>query len=381
MQTNSTNKEYYDVSSLIEGDFSRKIWKMDTSHYSILEKFLNKSNENKIKIEKTRENKYKFINPDILNKRDKNGAFASRTIEQYIRILIFYDVVDYKEIENLKLIKWNELIERIINGEINLTIKSIDSESYLLNNLDKIVNSIKGQLKSENKNIREDAIKILSTMEIFLNYKNSDFSNSLSIKTFKEFLSHYDFDIKKSKSGGSGEGYINELKNWIKMYDYSEKLLLSLLGKEQVILDDDQQQPFMSVDFTGYGYLGEYLFNELLNHEGIEHEWISQKDKYAPYDFKSNENYIEVKTATTKRNKISFNLSWNEYIQHQAKKDKYKICYIDGVYNLDIKKVIRFGIGNFKKLINENEIVFKEIEYDELKNYKLSSKGYWVTEK
>lgn len=368
----------FNISKLINGSFKREIWKMDTSHFSILQKFLLNSNEKKIILNEVGDNRYQFFNPQII-KRENDPGYSNGAIGQYIRILLFYGVIDYVQITKLNCSSWTCVIKEIIEGNVNLKEFGKDPESYLLDNFNEIANGIKEQLNSDNEMIRLNAIKITSTMETFINYKNSSFAKELKVENFNQFLREYEYEIDAIRPDGSDDGYIDELKNWMKMYDYCEEILRFLL--EDKTTRDDVEDPFGKIDFSGYGYVGEYIYNEYLRSKGIEHEWVSIKDKYSPFDFKVEQDWIEVKTATNKRNKISFNLSWNEYIQHQAKKERYKILYIDGIYNIDIKKIMRSGVNDIDQLIIDNDIVFHEITYNEIRDYRFAPKGYWVTEK
>ncbi len=368
----------FDISKLINKNFKREIWKMDTSHFSILQKFLLNSNNKKIDVNEVSNNRYQFFNPTLI-KRDSDPGFSKGAIGQYIRILVFYNVISHNVIESLKCSSWSCVFEEMLNGNLNMEVFGKEPESYLIDNFNEISFSIKEQVNSENQMIRLNAIKILSTMETFINYKNSPLAKELKVENFNKFLREYEYEIDAIRPDGSDEGYIDELKNWIKMYDYCEELLNSLLGSEST--SDEIEDSFGKIDFTGYGYIGEYIYNEYLERNNIDHKWVSVSDKYSPYDFQVEDNWVEVKTATNKRNKISFNLSWNEYIHHQAKKEKYKILYIDGVYNIDIKKIIRNGIQNLDLLMQENEIIFHELTYKEIREYRFAPKGYWVSEK
>ncbi len=378
MHENTINR-VFDISTLIDGNFERDIWKMDTSHISILKKFILNSKEPKIILKEVDENRYRFFNPSLI-KNERDPGYSQGAITQYIRILCFYNLISFKDIIALGCKNWKCVMQKMMEGKINLKDFNKTPESYLIENFKNITESIKKQINSENKIIRENAIRILSTMEVFINYKNSDYSREIKIDNFNEFLREYPFHIKNPKVNGDPHGYIEELNNWMKLFDYCEQILEDILGlrKEDEKVNDEV---FGKIDFTGYGYIGEYLFNEYLNSKKEEHEWVSIKDKYSPYDFKVGEICIEVKTPTNKRNKVSFNLSWNEYVHHQSRKEKYKIYYIDGVYNLDVKKLLLEGIRDFEKLVSENQIAFKEISYKELREYRLAPKGYWVSEK
>ncbi len=368
----------FDISKIINNDFEREVWKMDTSHYSILQKFLLNSTQNIIDLKEVGDNRYQFFNPSVI-KRKEDPGFSMGAITQYARVLVFYNVLSYKDLVNLNCKSWKCVIAEMLEGNVKLTNNNINPEAYLLDNFVDIRNSILEQINSDNDLIRNNAVKILSTMETFINYKNSKYAEDLKVENFNTFIRNYEYDIKAPKPNGTDEGYIDELKNWMKMYDYCEEILTSLFKDENEAIISEEA--FNSIGFSEYGYVGEYVYNEYLKMKNIDHEWVSSKDKYSPYDFRVEEDWVEVKTASNKRKKISFNLSWNEYIQHQAKKERYKILYIDGIYNIDLKKIIRNGINDINKLISEYDITFKEITYSELRDYHLSSKGYWVTEK
>lgn len=367
----------YNIENIINKEFEREIWKMDTSHFSILIKFLTNSTNTNITIKKIADNRFQFIEPSFI-KRENDPGFSQGAILQYIRVLTFYNVINHKDIEKLNCNSWKCVFDEMLDGNIKLTNFDENIENYLINNIDSISKAIKEQAKSNSKIIFKNSIKILSTMETFLNYKNSPYSRDLKASSFNDFLNNYEFTTKGIRPNGDDEGYIDELKNWLKMYDYCEELFKIIL---ELDTSSSIEDAFASIDFSGYGYLGEYIVDKYLEEKKITYEWVSIKNKYSPFDFKADDMILEVKTPTTKRNKISFNLSWNEYIQHQSKKEKYKILYVDGVYNIDLKKVMKNGINDINGFILENDINIHEIEYKEIRDYRFASKGYWVSEK
>ncbi len=370
----------YDISKLIQGEIKRKFWKLDTSHYSILKKFLPNHNEGLILLNPVNEDNKSFdiISPHIINKKDKSD-FGISTISQYIRILLFYNVIDYEEIIKINPKSWVDLIRKIAKDGIVIKYSSIEVKDYLKNNKHKIVKAIKDKINCSNKLIRKETIKFLVNMEIFLNFTSSLEEYKFNEEGFIDFLENYAYDVIEID-----KNYPDELANMMQMYEYTKEIFNLLLNTSSVEIGENINylESDEDIDFEGFGYVGEYIYNEYLRKNTREKfEWTANKEKYSPYDFKVGDKYIEIKTPTKNRSKISFHLSWNEFKKHELEKERYIIYFIDGVYNLELKHFFANEINDINKFMKEKNITLKRILYNEIKDLNFFPKGYWVKEK
>lgn len=198
---------------------------MDTSHYSILEKFLRYSQHPQIRVDFYKD-RYDIINPSIVVKRSNH--VASATMRQYAQILVFYGLIDFDIIKNNRCKNWKEVLDLMVDGEFDLPFYSMSCDRYLRENVEYISMNIKKILNSNIEFVKETVIKILSTMEIFLNYKNWSSVSVFVEDDFDRYINSYPWKINLSnKSNGK---YKSEYTNWKDMFSFSEKLLAELLS-------------------------------------------------------------------------------------------------------------------------------------------------------
>lgn len=387
-------KLVWDVSKLIKGDFEREVWKMDTSHMFILKSFLKNDNNGKIKIQKIGE-EYEFLQPKVLNKNGKS-KYGRSAVHQYLRILTFYNVIDHDTWIKNDIKSRDSMVTHAV--KYGLDIKpNTDAMQYLRENSFEIFENIKkvlqfgSEVSGSNKLLRDDFIKITTTAEFVLNYKN-EFERS-SKKTIEKYFDNYkqftNTEIKK-RGKDSSENYITSYKDYIAVSYFFEKMFACLILKDKKVIKDLWSNiDDVNYDFGTYGYFGEVLVNKMLSEENDEEDavitWQSQIVKTAPYDFKvdkpNNELFVEVKTKVASNPKIAFQLSGNEHKIYNEHEDNYKIYYVDGIYNLKNLEEILDLKGSAEEFIKKNNIDVKILGYQELKDLSYVPKGFWVREK
>lgn len=368
MQTNFR----FNLNSLKGFDQNRKIWVMDTSHHHILNAILNETNDGFLTAKDYNGDRTCFISPIVTN-NGKEG-FGDNTFNQYIRILIFFGIVDYKILIENNIKNWKNFNEYIIKNGIEIKPYK-DFKEYLSKNVSNIAKNIKEILLLDNF-ISKDANNILSTIEFFLNYKDS--AEEISVPEIVEYFKNYSLGISQLKSNSDINSIHGEFSIYIKLIEFYERLIYELMG----ISVDAIEDPFdFQLDFEGYGYLGELIINFLLRDRYNEIDWVSKRDKRSNHDFKADGDYIEVKTSATKKAKVAFNLSWNEYVLQQNNKDNYYIYYVDGLYNVkEPEKTIMKFLNNMEEFVKQNNIKIEIIDSRMLKKYEMVSKGYWISE-
>lgn len=369
MQTNCK----YNINDIIPKNWEREIWKMDTSHFHILSTIINDTNKGKLKLIEN-EKKFKFEEPVVIN--GQKDFFAKNTCGQYLRILVFYGVIDYNILLENNINNWDSFRSYCVNNEIIITTE-IDFEEYLKNNISKIAKNIMNIISLDNF-ISKDALKILSTAEFFLNYK--DHAVELNLKEIVGYFYNYELKIKQAKINSDINSIFGEYLLYIKTFSYFDALFEELGCYERVDKISEEIEEF-ELDFEGIGYLGELIVDRFLKEKYTKVDWVSRRNKRSNHDFKADDDYIEVKTTTNNRKIISFNLSWNEYILQQNNKYNYFVYYVDGIYKLDnpVKEIVN-NINNIIDFVEKNEINIERIDNSLLSKFQFVQKGFWVKE-
>lgn len=373
MQTNCK----YNISKLLPDDSKRTMWIMDTSHYHILSTILNDTNNGILRLEETKDGQFKITHPIVVN--GQKDAFAENTVGQYLRILIFYGVIDYKVIVDNGIKTTKEFRKFCLENDIEIK-KYHDFTIYLKENLKEIAKGIKEIIKLDNF-LSTDALKILSTAEFYLNYK--DHADKMSINEIEGYF--YNCELKPSlgKSNSKVESIHGEFLLYMKTLDYFDVLFAELDCRQNITSEEKENEvEFDNLDFEGIGYLGELIINQYLKTEYEIVDWVSRRNKRSNHDFKADEDYIEVKTTSASRSATSFNMSWNEFTLQQTNRNNYYIYYVDGIYKLKKpEKEIVENLENIKQFIDKNEISVEKIDSKKLtEKFLLIPKGYWVRE-
>lgn len=395
MSTNLTNK--LNISSLFNKE-ELVIWKMDTSHRSILEKFININTikSKKIKFLSSKKNidcttKFIIIFFDNNNNeihRTKEQAFT--TTRQYAEILVMYGLIPI----TFKKMNKTEWFTSISNNKISFDNKWDDYTQYLENNIDNVVSRFKEMISLESKNFfYENLYGFLSLMEVAVNFFYNDYEN-LSRINFHSYLSKYKKDIYFSKNRNSkitekNRGDLwNDIKNAGILIPFILRVLNNLgIKNNNVSNDKNLPNPFAKEE-TIYGDIGEKIVYQLLcqKHKSVSHKSISEK--YLNYDIKINKDikkFVEVKTKMGyKKGKTTFQMSENEFKLLKNRTKDYLLYYVNNLPSCEkLNKIIKDLLEGKKieNLIEENHIDIKCIDGEKLlSKYEFNSKGYWVRE-
>lgn len=367
---------------------------MDTSHISILKKFLKHDNEGKIIMEKIGD-RYNILQPDI-KFTDDDPSFSYGAIQQYLKILVFLNIIDHKFLIENDIQTAQKFVDEV--AEKGIEIKQyVDFIDYLTKEFINITNNIKTVLQYDlNNDVRASFVKNLyidsmSTIEFVLNFKS--IYNEYTEKTVAEHFLNYELTTGNKiveRRASKLRSYIKAYKDVRLLIDFYEYIFDAALERDVKVVDE--LKAFVSAkdfDFGIYGHLGEILVNKILIEENTDTDtkviWQSEIRSRSPYDFKieepESEKYIEVKTKTSYIPKISFQLSYNEWQIYDSHRDNYLLYYVDGIYRLDDFDKITDLKGSTKEFLRENQIEIKILKEKELNDLDYSNKGYWVSEK
>lgn len=208
------------ISKLIEGTIKngvQKFWSLGTSHEHISNLFTISNNKIDLSISKKDSGKYIAFNI-LVEDIDKTQMI------QYIRVLIFYGLINYDEIKDIKNINaFNDLLEEIENSDRKLSIR-VKTKNEFSDDVQVVINNISRILNSKNDALKNDAKNALSTIYIYIKLK--EFMNekgieplitNLDLKLMKDFHKNYEFDlkqIKQKKEFPVEETLMTEMKLW-----------------------------------------------------------------------------------------------------------------------------------------------------------------------
>ncbi len=163
------NIQYANINKFFKND-KILVWKMDTSHKSILEKFVNENTSSGRKIsiicvddfvkeDKTKNERFNVVISDFYNRElYRTGDIAKSTTRQYLEVLTHYGLIDLKNVEAK-----NELFNSFLknSGTFN-SFGHSHIETYLEDNFNSILERFNEIIKlGEGNFLYKNLFKIL----------------------------------------------------------------------------------------------------------------------------------------------------------------------------------------------------------------------------
>lgn len=350
-----------------------KIWKMDTSHHSILKNFkkIKSSYFSLSRIGNLSNNKFKISNGEFTNSKG-NEKLSFSAVHQYIRVLVFFNILNKDEIGKFSTLTnmINSLCDSNKSLNLNKTFLEKNEIDYISTEFPNIIKNIEELLLSDYGVFSKATLKIIKMAKFFLEIKRESNNDIEQVKIkLEKFTMNNNIKEKNKK------GYIDEYKNQYRYLDYYEIIIDSLYKKK---FSKEIEISYIKDSFEGIGLAGEIIaFKYLQQKDEKNIVWESQKNKYSPIDFKTKNYFYEVKATSTLSAKESFHWSKNEY-NFAKNNSNYKIIFIQNLTIQKVKNIIKKYLN--KKQIVFNKLLIREIKVDDLfgDSFKLSSKGYWV---
>ncbi len=169
MQTNIINK-YFIIEK--DGEKLLRIHKMGTSHREALKRFI-------VDEEKYKVNTYNQVNTNdsslflrmLINPKENDGSRSAVTYLQYIKVLVFYGIINYENIIDKG--GFSEVEKQIENGTLDLEVPIMNKSNFK-----QIYNFIPGnitnQIFCEDDKISWNAIGFLNSIILYNAFKVKD---------------------------------------------------------------------------------------------------------------------------------------------------------------------------------------------------------------
>ncbi len=224
-----------------EGEFDKKrkkifrIHKMGTAHEETLKRFLFDSNELSIYSHKDNNNDKNKYFIKLLNGFEKNhvNSISNSTFEQYIRVLVFYGIVDFHSFGKDQT--FGDIMTKIEKCEQVSKLKFTISSDFS-QNISLVAGNIANQLHSPNDSISKNAKTFLFPIWILRELNKSD--KELNEENIKSLM---------NESFGEGEWKICGMKNeddmkWSKIIESIEPF-----DKKEVYPFDSEINPYIEI--------------------------------------------------------------------------------------------------------------------------------------